>query len=211
MGSYITLDIELQTIKDFLSKTLEGVDAEVAIICGREETGEYRDLDEFSNALFVPMEREAIAIRAVFCELNAFIEWELCNLALEAYRDSERYATTPKFLRDVPIDKTSNIKSVYNLSIGKVCWLIRQYYEVDFSDLPGFTEVKCIRQAVNAFKHRKGFKDLRRDPRSKLGERFQLTRENVYQAIDGARSFLRALLEQIKRNQFPRGGIHESK
>ena len=36
MGNYITLYTELEVIKDFLNKTLEVVDSEMANICKRE-------------------------------------------------------------------------------------------------------------------------------------------------------------------------------
>jgi hypothetical protein len=195
MGNYITLDIELEAIKKFLSKNLEAVDAEIAIICEKKERGEFQELDDFSNALFIPMQREAIAVKAVLYEINALVEWSLCGLALEAYRNSPRHATTPKFLGDVPPEEASRIKFVYDLPIGEVHHLIERYYEIDLSNMPGFTEVEYIRKAVNAFKHRKGFKDFRRDPgvKSLAGEKFQMTREDAYRAIDEAKAFLRAL------------------
>jgi len=196
MRHYIVLDVELQAIRNFLNKTLDAVDTEAAAICRQEESHESCGLDDLANTLFDTMEREAIAIRAVFYEINALVEWELGNLALEAYRDSARHAKTPKFLGDVPVDQASRVKFVYDLPIGEIHWLIEQYYEVKLSNLPGFAEVQRVRQAVNAFKHRKGFKDFRKDLGSKPLERFELTRENAYEAIDGARSFLRALWKQ---------------
>lgn len=179
MGNYITLDIEFQAIKDFLSKTLEAIDTETAAICEQEEAGEFRGIDDFSNALFIPKEREAIAIRAVFYEINALVEWELHALALEAYHNRE--------------NRTTIIKPVYDIPIGEIHKLIEQYYEIKFCHVPGFAEVQHIRQAVNAFKHRKGFKDFRRERGSKIFEKFQPTREDAYKAIDGTRAFLRAL------------------
>lgn len=197
MGNYISIDIELEAIKNFLSKTLEAVDSEKADICEREEAGEFHDgLDDFSNAMFLPLEHEAIAIRAVLYEINALVEWELGSLAVDSYRESPRHATKPKFLCDVPIGEASSVKLVYDLPIGELYRLIEQYYQIKLSDIPGFAEVHRVRQAVNAFKHRKSFKDHRKDLGSKPLERFEPTRANAYEAIDGARSFLRALWKQ---------------
>ena len=85
-----------------------------------------------------------------------------------------------------------------NLPIGKVRRQVERYYKIEFSDLSCFTEVIHIRKTANAFKHREGFKDFRRDPGLKLLEKFEPTRENAYQAIDGARAFLRALWKKSK-------------
>ena len=187
-----------QAIRDFLSKTLESVDAEKAIICEREEAGEFRGLDDFSNALFVPMEREAIAIRAVLYEIDALVEWELHNLAREPYRNSVKYAKTPKFIGDMPVDGASRIKFVYDIPIGMVIELIEEHYKIHLSALPGFEQFQLIRKSVNAFKHRKGYKDFRRNVESKIGDKFQPTREDAYKAIDEARVFLRDLWKKLK-------------
>lgn len=197
MRNFIVIDIELQAIKDFLNNTLKAVDSEIAIICKRKESGEFHGLDDFSNALYNPMEHEAIAIRAVFYEVNSLIEWELYNLAAESYHLSAQNTSTQS-IRDVPKDKTKK-KFVYDITPReKVYGLIEQHYKINFSDIPGFTEVDCIRQTVNAFKHRKGFKDFRRDKVSKIPEKFQPSRENAYQAIDDASTFLKALWKKSK-------------
>ncbi|MFZ2410812.1 MAG: hypothetical protein WAW23_04500 [Candidatus Methanoperedens sp.] len=188
MGNYMTPELEI--IKDFLTKTLEAVDSETAIICKREESGEFHGLDDFSNALYAPMEREAIAIRAVFYEIYSLIEWELHNLAAEPYQLSTQNTSTPR--------SATSIKFVYDMPIGKVQGLIERYYKISFSDMPSFAEVDHIRHTVNAFKHRKGFKDFRRDKVSKIPEKFQPSRENAYQAIDDASTFLKALWNESK-------------
>lgn len=198
MGNYITLDIELQAIRDFFSKVLENVDIEIGLIYERRKAGEFGDPDDFANALFNPIEREKIAIRAVFHEINALIEWELRSFAMKICRNSAGHTIIPKLSGDVSVNKTSNIKSVYDLPIRKVRRQIERYHKIEFSDLLCFSEVQHIRKAVNAFKHRKGFKDFRRDPGSKLLEKFEPNRENAYQAIDGARAFLRALWKKSK-------------
>lgn len=197
MAKYILLDFNLQVLKDFLSKNLEAAGAEVTIINEKNEAGGFRELGDLESALDVPFERLAIAIRAVCYEINALVEWELRILAGKPYQKSARYATTPKFLGDVPLEKVSRIKFIYDLPIKEVYRLIEEYYKIDLSNLPGFTEVQRVRQAVNAFKHRKGFKDFRRDPGSNLLECFEITSEEAYKTIDGARSFLKALWKKL--------------
>jgi hypothetical protein len=202
MSNYITLDIELGAIKGFLCKTLEGVDTEKATIFAKEEAGEFSGLDDLSNTLFNPMEREAIAIRAVLYEINALIEWEIGNIAIEAYSSSTKYKKTAIFLRDVSsVEGASHIKFVWGLPFGEICRLIEEHYKISLPDLPAFEQVQSIRQSVNAFKHRKGYKDFRRNLELKIGDKFEPTRENAYQAIEGSRTFLRALWKKIKKNK----------
>jgi len=198
MWKYVVLDIELGAIKDFLSKTLEAVDTEMAIICERDEASEFCGLDDLANALFVPMQREAIAIRAVFYEINALVEWELYGLASKPYWNSPRHAATSKSPGDVPIDEASSIKTVHDIPIGKARRLIERYYRINLSDVSGFAEVQHVRQVVNAFKHLKGFKDFRRDVETKVGEKLQPTRENASEAIDAAGVFLSSLWRELK-------------
>ena len=142
------------------------------------------------------MEREAIAIRAVFYEINSLIEWELRYLAVEPFQLSAQKTSIPRPIRDAPKDKSKSSKFVYDLPIKKVYELIEQHYKINFSNLPGFTEVHHIRDTVNSFKHRKGLKDFRRDNVSKIPEKYQPTRENAYQAIDNASIFLKALWKE---------------
>lgn len=199
MGNYISLDIEIQAIKGFLTKTLEAVDVESKTICKQEEAGQFTGIDDFSNALFAPLEREAIAIRAVFYELNALVEWELQNVASLAYQDSTKFKPPKSFTDISSLDEVSRVKLVYDLQFGKVCELIEDCYKISLSQLSGFEQFQFVRQSVNAFKHRKGFKDFRRDKGAELLEQFRLNRENAYQAIESSRAFLRALWQAVGR------------
>jgi hypothetical protein len=199
MSSYIALDIELEAIKSFLDKTLVTADTEIAVICEQEEAGEFRNgIDDFANALFNPMQQEKIAIRAVFYEINALVEWHLQNLAIEAYANSDRHIKTPRFLGDVPAQQISRIKFVSDLPFGEIRRLIEQHYAINFRDVPSFTGIQRMRETVNAFKHRKGFKDFRKYPEVKLGEEFKPGRAEAYKAINEARIFLRAMWEKLK-------------
>lgn len=199
MGNYISLDIEIQAIKGFLTKTLEAVDVESKTICKQEEAGQFTGIDDFSNALFAPLEREAIAIRAVFYELNALVEWELQSVASVAYQDSTKFKPPKSFTDISSLDEVSRVKLVYDLKFDKICELMEDYYKISLSQLSGFEQFQFVRQSVNAFKHRKGFKDFRRDKGAELLEQFRLNRENAYQAIESSRAFLRALWQAVGR------------
>jgi hypothetical protein len=194
----VGLDIELEAVKGFLDKTLAAVDTEKVIICEQEEAGKFRNgIDDFANALFVPMQQEKIAIKAVFCEINALVEWELQGLASSAYHNSNRYTKTPKSLLDVPIDQISRIKFIWDLPFGEICRLIEEHYKIKLCEIQGFNEMQSIRNTVNAFKHRKGFKEFRKYPDVKFGEQFEPNREEAYKAINAARTFLIALWERL--------------
>jgi hypothetical protein len=199
MGNYLILDIEIQAIKEFLSKMLEANDVEIHNICKKEEAGEFTGVDDFSNALFFPLEREAIAIRAVFYELNALVEWELGNLASTPYSYSTKFKPPKSFADISSLEEVSRIRIVSDLPFNKICELIEDYYKISLSKLSGFGQVQFVRQSINAFKHRKGFKDFRRDKGAELLEQFKLNRGDAYQAIESSRAFLRALWQAVGR------------
>ena len=171
----------------------EANNVEIQTICKKEEAGEFTGIDDFSNALFSPLEREAIIIRAVFYELNALVEWELYGVAGVAYQSSSKFKHPKSFADISSLDEASRIKPVYNLSFDKICELIEGYYKTNLSELSGFEQVRFIRKSVNAFKHRKGFKDFRKDKGTELLEQYKVNIVNAYQAIDDSKTFIREL------------------
>ena len=126
-----------------------------------------------------------MAIRAVFHEINALVEWELQDLASRPFLGRA--------------DMPGRGKLVYDLPYRDVVKLIEEHYQIKLSDLPGFAEIQCVRESVNAFKHRKGFKDFRKDDSSRIGDRFEPTRQTAYQAIDAAVALLEALKNATTR------------
>jgi len=197
MGNFLILDIEIQAIEEFLTKTLETVDTEVTHIFSQEKSGAFTGIDDFSNALFFPLSREAISFRAVFYELNAIVEWELQSVASKVYKYSLRFKPPKSFADITALDEVSRVKLVYDLPFNEICKLITDYYKINLSTLYGFEQVQFIRQSTNAFKHRKGFKDIRRDKGSKLLEEFRMNRTDAYQAIESTKGFLKALWKAL--------------
>jgi hypothetical protein len=137
---------KLEAIQRFLDKTLESVDAEIALINQQEEDGEFIHHDDYANALSLPMEREAIAVRAVMYEIVALVEWEL-RMLIYIPLSCQTDPPEPMF--------------VWDLSWEEVRDRIEPYHEVTLSNLPGFGELEIMRQTVNASMHRKGLKDPR--------------------------------------------------
>jgi len=190
--NYIVMAEEFKTIERFLDKNIRLVDEELSDIFKRKEVGEFCHYpEEFENECYDPLERERIVIRAVFNEVNALIEWVLYGFA----ELSEKYF------------KSKKIKFVYDMSISEACSSIEKKYKINLDSLSGFKKLKAMRKKINAFKHRKGFKDFRKNEEFKKGktvnifERYELNRKDAYQVIEDAKVFIKALLSEIKINR----------
>ena len=186
--SYIIISEELKTIERFLDKNIRLVNEELSDISKRKESGEFCHYpEEFENERYVPLEYEQIVIRAVFNEVNALIEWVLYGFA-ELY---EKYF------------KSKKIKFVYDMPISEACSSIEQRYNIKLDTLPGFKRLKIMRKKINAFKHRKGFKDFRKNKEFKKGktvnifERYELNRKEAYQTIEDAKIFIKAFWDKL--------------
>lgn len=184
MGPSIFLHIELEAIRNFLKRVAASVDAEYLEIISRVEAGEFSDYDEESNAFFMPMQSEEIAIRATFAELNALIESEFQSLAVKPFAEQQN-KKEPK-----------RLKLVWDINREQLRRLIEEYYQVNFNDLSGFEKVEEIRRTINAYKHRGGVKNPRRGDlleSKNLLEKFKLERENAFRCIEAVNDFLKAL------------------
>jgi len=187
--NYINIIDELKIIKNFLDRNIKLVDEELSDIFKREEAGEFCNyLEEFENECYIPLQCEQIAIKAVFNEANALIEWILYG-----------FATLPKEKQS----KNMKIKLVFDIPISEVCSSIEQKYSIKLDILPGFKRLKAMRRKINAFKHRKGFKDFRKNEEFKKGEtvnileRYELNREEAYQTIEDAKVFIKAFWDKL--------------
>ena len=187
--NYINTIDELKIIKNFLDRNIKLVDEELSDIFKREEAGEFCNyLEEFENECYIPLQCEQIAIKAVFNEANALIEWILYG-----------FATLPKEKQS----KNMKIKLVFDIPISEVCSSIEQKYSIKLDILPGFKRLKAMRRKINAFKHRKGFKDFRKNEEFKKGktvnilERYELNREEAYQTIEDAKVFIKAFWDKL--------------
>ena len=189
MSSLISLDIEFNEVRSFLSRVYSMVDSEYALLMAKVEAGEFTEEDDEVNAFFSPRTTEQIAMKAAINELNGIVEWELHGLANKPF--SERQVNqNPKRLRFVWDLRGNNIRK-----------LIEEFYGIHFESLPGYAEVECIREIANAFKHRKGYKDPRKDfdvDGSWRFGRLEINRSEIASCCNGARKFLRALKKACK-------------
>ena len=189
MGNPITLHIEIQALRSFFERVINSVDDDYAELIARSNRGEFATADDESNAFYLPMMAEEIAIRSILNELNALVEWEIQALAV-------------KPLQDKPIRTISGTNKItLDLNRGQIRTLIEDHYGICFRNLPGFKEVDAIRCNINAWKHRKGFKDPRRPqecPARAIPERYKLERENVYVYLKSTREFLMSLWASLE-------------
>jgi hypothetical protein len=200
MVNFIYLNLRLRTIEEFFNRVVKEVDAEVSNIHLREEAEEFTELDDFDNALFYSLETEAIAIKAVFYEINALIENELQGISLEAYSEHPKYIKK-RLLPDITsIEEISKVRFINELQYNEICVLIEEYYGLALKDLPSFEYAQFIRQSVNLFKHNNGFKSIRQCINSKFQDKLELKRDDAYKAISEARIFLVALSKKIDNN-----------
>lgn len=183
---YISLMIEINSIKYFLEKNLKIIDKELSYLIKRKEDGEdCHYMEEFQNKSYVVLECEQIATRAVFSEVNALIEWMLycfASLLTEKYSKDKKY------------------KFVFNMPISCVVSSIEKQYRIELNDLPGYKELKDMREKINAFKHQKGFKDFRKNKNLEIDgiqKRYEIDREDAYGAIKNAEIFIKAFWDKL--------------
>ncbi len=181
MGSLISLHIELNAIRSFMQNVINAAEVEYSRIKALADAGNFLNYDDEANAYFTPETWEKIAIHAALGELNALVEWELCNVA------------NKPFFKKETTSKKKRLRMVYNLKINEIVELIENHYEIKFSDLKDYNQINLIRSKVNSFKHRRGFKDPRKDACKAFGDKFEVSRKETFQCIDSVERFFKEL------------------
>ena len=197
MNNYVYLNIELSAIKNFLDCVLHDAEKETKLVFQQFEDGKFLVLDDYHNALYNPITRQEIAIRAVLYELTAIVESELQDSAHKAWMVSEKHKG-PKSLLELsesPRSEIQSLKKISDLNLKKIRDLIEKYYEIKIDDLPEGETVQNIRNIVNAFKHKKGLKDFRKitTHQNTLFEVYKPDIDFAYDAIEKVRIFIKAL------------------
>lgn len=195
-GNTIISYMELTSLRDFLAHIVQEAGKAILDIERRNEEGEFDNFHDYEAAFNDPIARQEIAVRAVFYEVNAMIESVLHDLAWEPWLKSDEYPG-PKALLDLnKNDELSILKMVQYLPIGKIIKLIEDSYGIKFDKLEGWIILWINHEAVNAFKHRKGFMDFRKGKIS-IGERYQAEASRAYEVIDAADAFIKSLWEAV--------------
>lgn len=154
---------ELDAIHSFLDHSISDFHKDWNTIEKNNKRGKYRDYEDYAGAQDLPIERIKIAVRAVGYELVALVENHFHKFAQKGWRGSKKYKG-PKGIFDleqVNPSTLSKIIMVSDVSFGKVIKIIEEEYCIKLSEIAGWKDVKRLRQTVNAFKHRDGFKHPR--------------------------------------------------
>lgn len=186
---FLSLDIELNAIRSFLQNIINAAESEYSRIKALSDAGKFLHYDDEANAYFIPLMWEEIAIHATLGELNALVEWELCN-----------FANKPFFQREDTFKK-ERLRMVSDLKMRDIVKLIENHYKIKFTDLKDYKQISFIRSKVNSFKHRKGFKDPRKDACNRIGEKFEVSREEAFHSIDSVKSFFKELLSKTSQKK----------
>lgn len=183
------LDIELGAIRSFLDSVMNAADSEYSRIKAMSDAGKFAHYDDEANAYFVPKMWENMAIRAALGELNSLVEWELGVIA-----GSLEPGKREKCQKD-------RLTFVFDLKIGRIIERIENHYGIKIKEVSSYGDVKSLRDEVNSFKHRKGFKHPYRDKCETVPDKFTINREEAYAAVDSVRSFLRNVWSKTKRKK----------
>lgn len=198
MADHILLDIRLNIIKNFLDHVLQESVKEIEQVFGKYEEGNFAGLDDYDNALFYPLERQEIAIHAVFYEITALVEHELQNSAQQPWLLSDEYNKKLKKLQksvELSDPKIISLGMVSNCSLGVIRELINKHYGIKIDKLPADKPCQYIRDIINSSKHRLGHKDLRNHKSLRLPDYHKFEVDTAYDGIEQARIFIKALWE----------------
>ncbi|MBD2162364.1 hypothetical protein H6F46_16870 [Limnothrix sp. FACHB-1083] len=208
-GSYIILHIRLGAIKNFLEHTDAEAGVEIQSVFEKYHAGEYEDIDDFDNALFYPMERQEMAARTVFYELNALSESELQRSAHVPWLESEKHSG-PKALdwHNMTLNSIRSLKRVNDLPFKDILKLIENKYKIRVKDLEEADTFFQVREMVNSFKHREGYIDFRKQELKDIDfvACYKADIEQAYQAIDKTYTFITALWKATNREPSPTSG-----
>jgi hypothetical protein len=203
-SSMVIMTLTLASLRNFLDHVCAEAERELASINERvrREAFEGREFDD--GAFDAPLCRLEIAARAVQYELVALVETELHRSAHEPWLRSTKHRG-PKTLLDlnqIGPQSLSTLKRVSDLPFGKIQNLIEGYYGLTLSSLPKWAEVAALRESVNAFKHREGFRRFREidwAQHPSWPQRHPTTAESAYARIDAVGTFLAGLHGELKR------------
>lgn len=182
-GSYIVLQIELGTIRNFLTCVDNEAGAAMKNIFAQNDLGEFEDVDDFENALYDPLMRQEIATRAVHYELNALMERELQYSAYRPWLESTKHRGSKSLnWNKLTLDSVRSLKMIQDLPFGEVVRLIEETFKIKIRDLAGGEVFLKMREVVNAFKHRDGLIDFRKQESKDINfvDRYKVDIEQAY-------------------------------
>lgn len=201
-GNYLVLQIRLDAIRNFLDHVKNDAESEIQTVLARNESGEFRELDDLDNALHHPIARQELAARAVYYELNALIEHELQVSAHVPWLESDRHRG-PKGLDldNLTVKAFESLKMIQDVPFSDITRLIESKYGITLRELEGGEAFFKMRQMVNAFKHRDGLVDSRKqsDQYIRFPQYHQPEIDEAFAALTNADAFVSALWRATDR------------
>lgn len=205
-GSYIILQIKIELLKNFLDHVIKEAKKEIDDIIRKKEAGEYNEINDFGNALYYPLQREEIAARTIYYEINALFERELRTSALKPWKESEKFKG-PKTLdfKKLTINSIRSLKMISDVPFKKILKLIENEYDIKIINLKGADTLFDIRDAVNAFKHKDSYIDFRKQEvdRIEIGKKIQAEVDKAYFGLVQAYEFIVDLWKNTEREPTP--------
>lgn len=193
----IVLEIQLGALKNFLDRVLEETSIELSEVYAKNDAGEFDEIDDYENALFFPSMRQEIASRAIYYEINALTEREIQECAFPFFLASDKQR---KWKEQLPLDISvlealRSTKLIQDLPYGQVVQYVEDGLQIKLSNLDSYRAISNIREVVNAFKHRDGLVDFRKQKPDEVTftARHHVGIEQAYEAINQGRSFIFAL------------------
>jgi hypothetical protein len=198
---------DIRMIRDFADHVSADVAAEFDSIEARRLNGEiatYLDLEFAEN---FPVARLEIGARAIAYEVTALAEQQLRAAAEKPWMQADN-RKGPKRPQELPLASFGQLKTVADLRYGDVLELVEKHYGIAVVDLPGWTTLAKLRDRVNSFKHRGGWKRPREvdwvhtklsveDLRNEIGF------DQALSAIDALSAFVRAFHHATKDEATP--------
>ncbi|MGH7181849.1 MAG: hypothetical protein ACREJN_07730 [Nitrospiraceae bacterium] len=200
----VGLGMDLALLTNFLDHVVTEASQEVNSIEDRRLAGKFASFEDYEGAVDLPFARVAIASRSVSYELVALVEAELQSLAYEPWLASSRHKGPKNIfqLSHVNSEMLTKLRMVSDLPFDTVITLIENHFGITLAHIEGWSEIHELRSAINAFKHRRGFKH----PRdiswgSKDGmrvQRYDIGQKEAMKALATVASFFRALKPLIE-------------
>lgn len=158
--SLIEVGYRISALRNFLDRVSADAIEELEEIKGRCGSGQIADYLDYEHQTDFPFARVEIATRAVAYEVVALVEAQLQALAEAPWRRSLK-STGLKRIADIPHpnpESLATLKVVSGLPFPEIVRLVEQEYRIKMADLPGWQQLQELRDLVNSFKHRSGWK-----------------------------------------------------
>lgn len=209
----VIVQIQLDLLANFLDRVTAEAGQELDVIEERRLAGAFQSFSDYEHAVDYPVGRIRLAARAVAYELVALVESELHDLAHEPWLASSAHKGPKNILQVARVspETLTQLRMVSDLPFDEVVKLVEARFGVSLVDIEGWKEIRQLRDAVNAFKHRRGFKHPREINWSSEGRvllpRYDSNQQEAIKAITDVACFFRRFKSVIDRSSLPSANL----